>query len=103
MNLFAEHVTLCSRIVGKTFNSNCTPILVDSDCEEGPNRKVSASRKRRLSICLPDDDDRAEEVSICFYTLINIIQPPLASSVVTQFNVFSEGGSNRFNRLQWHQ
>ncbi|XP_025999560.1 ubiquitin carboxyl-terminal hydrolase 37 isoform X1 [Astatotilapia calliptera] len=49
------------RIVGKTSNSNCTSILVDSDCEEGPNRKVSASRKRRLSICLPDDDDRAEE------------------------------------------
>uniref|UniRef100_A0AAX7VQS9 Ubiquitin carboxyl-terminal hydrolase n=1 Tax=Astatotilapia calliptera TaxID=8154 RepID=A0AAX7VQS9_ASTCA len=78
MNLFAEHVTLCSRIVGKTSNSNCTSILVDSDCEEGPNRKVSASRKRRLSICLPDDDDRAEEVSICFYTLTNRIQPPLA-------------------------
>uniref|UniRef100_I3KJB3 Ubiquitin carboxyl-terminal hydrolase n=1 Tax=Oreochromis niloticus TaxID=8128 RepID=I3KJB3_ORENI len=66
------------RIVGKTSNSNCTSILVDSDCEEGPNRKVSASRKRRLSICLPDDDDRAEEVSIRFYTLTNRIQPPLA-------------------------
>lgn len=51
------------RIGGKVSNSSCTSILVDSDCEEGPNRKVNASRKRRLSSCLPDDDDRAEERS----------------------------------------
>ncbi|XP_073329356.1 ubiquitin carboxyl-terminal hydrolase 37 isoform X3 [Pagrus major] len=49
------------RIGGKVANSTCTSILVDSDCEEETNRKVSASRKRRLSSCLPDDDDRPEE------------------------------------------
>ncbi|XP_051260989.1 ubiquitin carboxyl-terminal hydrolase 37 isoform X4 [Dicentrarchus labrax] len=50
------------RFGGKVANSSCTSILLDSDCEEEqPNRKVSASRKRRLSSCLPDDDDRPEE------------------------------------------
>lgn len=49
------------RIGGKVANSTCTSILVDSDCEEEINRKVSTSRKRRLSSCLPDDDDRPEE------------------------------------------
>lgn len=44
-------------------NSSCTSILLDSDCEEELSRKVIASRKRRLSSCLPDDDDRPEEVS----------------------------------------
>uniref|UniRef100_A0A671U6Q9 Ubiquitin carboxyl-terminal hydrolase n=1 Tax=Sparus aurata TaxID=8175 RepID=A0A671U6Q9_SPAAU len=50
-----------SGIGGKVANSTCTSILVDSDCEEEINRKVSTSRKRRLSSCLPDDDDRPEE------------------------------------------
>lgn len=49
------------RIGGKVANSSCTSILVDSDCEEELNRKVIASRKRRLSSCLADDDDRPEE------------------------------------------
>ncbi|XP_022595936.1 ubiquitin carboxyl-terminal hydrolase 37 isoform X1 [Seriola dumerili] len=49
------------RIGGKVANSSCTSILVDSDSEEEPNRRVNASRKRRLSSCLPDDDDRPEE------------------------------------------
>ncbi|XP_036964509.1 ubiquitin carboxyl-terminal hydrolase 37 isoform X2 [Acanthopagrus latus] len=49
------------RIGGKVANSTCTSILVDSDCEEEISRKVSTSRKRRLSSCLPDDDDRPEE------------------------------------------
>lgn len=49
------------RIGGKVANSSCTSILLDSDCEEELTRKVSASRKRRLSSCLPDDDDRPEE------------------------------------------
>ncbi|XP_035532565.1 ubiquitin carboxyl-terminal hydrolase 37 isoform X1 [Morone saxatilis] len=50
------------RFGGKVANSSCTSILLDSDCEEEqPSRKVSASRKRRLSSCLPDDDDRPEE------------------------------------------
>ncbi|XP_034429463.1 ubiquitin carboxyl-terminal hydrolase 37 [Hippoglossus hippoglossus] len=49
------------RIGGKVANSSCTSIIVDSDCEEEPTRRVSASRKRRLSSCLPDDDDRPEE------------------------------------------
>lgn len=60
---------LCRRIGGKVANSTCTSILVDSDCEEEINRKVSASRKRRLSSCLPDDDDRPEEVN--FLTNLN--------------------------------
>ncbi|XP_049905864.1 ubiquitin carboxyl-terminal hydrolase 37 isoform X1 [Epinephelus moara] len=49
------------RIGGKAANPSCTSILVDSDCEEEPSRKVIASRKRRFSSCLPDDDDRPEE------------------------------------------
>uniref|UniRef100_A0A3P8S1N9 Ubiquitin carboxyl-terminal hydrolase n=1 Tax=Amphiprion percula TaxID=161767 RepID=A0A3P8S1N9_AMPPE len=48
----------------KVANSSCASILVDSDCEEEPNRKVNANRKRRLSSCLPEDDDRPEE--LCF-------------------------------------
>ncbi|KAM8856582.1 ubiquitin carboxyl-terminal hydrolase 37 isoform 1-T2 [Spinachia spinachia] len=47
------------RIGGKV--AGCTSILLDSDCEEELNRKVNMSRKRRLSSCPPDDDDRAEE------------------------------------------
>uniref|UniRef100_A0A7N6AB05 Ubiquitin carboxyl-terminal hydrolase n=1 Tax=Anabas testudineus TaxID=64144 RepID=A0A7N6AB05_ANATE len=50
------------RIGGKVANSSSTSVLVDSDCEEEPNRRVNASRKRRLSSCLPDNDDRLEEV-----------------------------------------
>ncbi|XP_040057799.2 ubiquitin carboxyl-terminal hydrolase 37 [Gasterosteus aculeatus] len=38
-----------------------TSILLDSDCEEELSRKVNMSRKRRLSSCPPDDDDRPEE------------------------------------------
>lgn len=49
------------RIGGKAANSSCASILVDSDGEDELNRKVSASRKRRLSSCLPDDDERPEE------------------------------------------
>lgn len=47
-------------------NSSCTSVLVDSDSEEEPNRKVNVSRKRRLSSCLPDDEDRPEEVNVLF-------------------------------------
>uniref|UniRef100_G3NDF4 Ubiquitin carboxyl-terminal hydrolase 37 n=1 Tax=Gasterosteus aculeatus aculeatus TaxID=481459 RepID=G3NDF4_GASAC len=43
-----------------------TSILLDSDCEEELSRKVNMSRKRRLSSCPPDDDDRPEEVSVYF-------------------------------------
>lgn len=49
------------RRVGGKVAISCTSILVDSDCEEEPTRKVNVSRKRRLSSCLPDDDDRPEE------------------------------------------
>ncbi|XP_037542228.1 ubiquitin carboxyl-terminal hydrolase 37 [Nematolebias whitei] len=49
------------RTGGRAANSSCSSILLDSDCEEEPIRKISASRKRRLSSCLPDDDDRPEE------------------------------------------
>lgn len=49
------------RIGGKVANSSCTSVLIDSDCEEELSRKISQSRKRRLSSCLPEDDDRPEE------------------------------------------
>uniref|UniRef100_A0A3Q3JPE1 Ubiquitin carboxyl-terminal hydrolase n=1 Tax=Monopterus albus TaxID=43700 RepID=A0A3Q3JPE1_MONAL len=40
----------------------CTSVLMDSDSEEEPKRRVNTSRKRRLSSCLSDSDDRLEEV-----------------------------------------
>lgn len=46
-----------------------TSILVDSDSEEELNRKAIGSRKRRLSSCVPDDSERAEEVSFCCQTM----------------------------------
>ncbi|KAK2839486.1 hypothetical protein Q5P01_013226 [Channa striata] len=49
------------RTGGKVANSSCTSALMDSDCEEEPNRRVSATRRRRHSSCLPDNDDRPEE------------------------------------------
>uniref|UniRef100_UPI003AAF3EB5 ubiquitin carboxyl-terminal hydrolase 37 isoform X1 n=1 Tax=Centroberyx gerrardi TaxID=166262 RepID=UPI003AAF3EB5 len=49
------------RTGGKMAISSCNSILVDSDSEEELNRKVNGGRKRRLSDCLPDDDDRPEE------------------------------------------
>ncbi|XP_061579846.1 ubiquitin carboxyl-terminal hydrolase 37 isoform X1 [Cololabis saira] len=49
------------RTGGKVSNSSSTYILLDSDCEEEPIRKVHASRRRRLSTCLPEDDDRPEQ------------------------------------------
>ncbi|XP_068184773.1 ubiquitin carboxyl-terminal hydrolase 37 [Antennarius striatus] len=52
------------RIGGKVANSTCASILVDSDSEEEPNRKLNTSRKRRFSSCLPDEDDRPEERTI---------------------------------------
>lgn len=48
------------RIGGKVSNSAAS-IILDSDSEEEPNRKGAASRKRRLSSCLADDGERAEE------------------------------------------
>lgn len=59
---------LFRRIGGKAANSG-TSILVDSDSEEEPNRKAIGSRKRRLSSCVPDDSERAEEVSYCCQTM----------------------------------
>lgn len=64
-------MTVCRRIGGKAANSSCTSILLDSDCEEEPTRKVHASRKRRLSSCLQDDDDRPEEVSVDRQTIMS--------------------------------
>lgn len=55
---------VCRRPGGKVANSSCTSVLVDSDSEEEPSRKVNVSRKRRLSSCLPDDEDRPEEVNV---------------------------------------
>ncbi|KAI4805776.1 hypothetical protein KUCAC02_010373 [Chaenocephalus aceratus] len=49
------------RIGGKAANSSCTSSLLDSDSEEEPNSKATVSRKRRLSSCLPDEDERPEE------------------------------------------
>ncbi|KAM9710738.1 ubiquitin carboxyl-terminal hydrolase 37 [Menidia menidia] len=49
------------RTGGKVANSSCTSILLDSDYEEEPTRKVNLSRKRRISSCLAEDDDRPEE------------------------------------------
>ncbi|XP_023192973.1 ubiquitin carboxyl-terminal hydrolase 37 [Xiphophorus maculatus] len=47
------------RIGGKS--SSCSSALLDSDYEDEPTRKVNMSRRRRLSICLPEEDDRPEE------------------------------------------
>ncbi|XP_068602511.1 ubiquitin carboxyl-terminal hydrolase 37 [Brachionichthys hirsutus] len=52
------------RIGGKAVNSTCASILVDSDSEEEPTRKLNMSRKRRLSSCLPDEGDRPEERTV---------------------------------------
>nr|XP_057938706.1 ubiquitin carboxyl-terminal hydrolase 37 [Doryrhamphus excisus]XP_057938707.1 ubiquitin carboxyl-terminal hydrolase 37 [Doryrhamphus excisus] len=49
------------RVGGKLVSSNNTSVLGDSDSEEELTRKVSNSRKRRLSSCLPEDDERLEE------------------------------------------
>ncbi|KAF7658148.1 hypothetical protein LDENG_00016690 [Lucifuga dentata] len=49
------------RTGGKLANCSCSSAHVDSDSEEENNRKVSGSRKRHLSTCLPDEDDRPEE------------------------------------------
>ncbi|KAK1902575.1 Ubiquitin carboxyl-terminal hydrolase 37 [Dissostichus eleginoides] len=49
------------RIGGKAANSSCTSSLLDSDSEEEPNSKATVSRKRRLSSCQPDEDERPEE------------------------------------------
>ncbi|XP_061697784.1 ubiquitin carboxyl-terminal hydrolase 37 [Syngnathoides biaculeatus] len=49
------------RLGGKLVNSNNTSALVDSDSEEELTRKASASSKRRVSTCLPEDDERPEE------------------------------------------
>lgn len=56
------------RIGGKVSNSAAS-IILDSDSEEEPNRKGAASRKRRLSSCLADDGERAEEVNSCRQTI----------------------------------
>lgn len=52
----------CRRTGGKPTNSSCSLILLDSDCEDEPTRKVNTSRKRRFSNCLPEDEERLEEV-----------------------------------------
>uniref|UniRef100_A0A1A8KJI2 Ubiquitin carboxyl-terminal hydrolase n=2 Tax=Nothobranchius kuhntae TaxID=321403 RepID=A0A1A8KJI2_NOTKU len=49
------------RTGGKVANSSCSSILLDSDCEEEPIRRVSVNRKRRFSSCLPEEDERSEE------------------------------------------
>ncbi|XP_015232516.1 PREDICTED: ubiquitin carboxyl-terminal hydrolase 37 isoform X2 [Cyprinodon variegatus] len=51
------------RTGGKPTNSSCSLILLDSDCEDEPTRKVNTSRKRRLSTCLPEDEERLEEAA----------------------------------------
>lgn len=49
------------KIGGKVGNPSCTSVLVDSDCEEEPSRKVNQVRRRRLSSCVQEDDERPEE------------------------------------------
>uniref|UniRef100_A0A8C6VR04 Ubiquitin carboxyl-terminal hydrolase n=1 Tax=Nothobranchius furzeri TaxID=105023 RepID=A0A8C6VR04_NOTFU len=49
--------------------SFCSSILLDSDCKEEPIRRVSVNRKRRFSSCLPEEDERSEEASVCSFTL----------------------------------
>lgn len=41
--------------------TSCGATLLDSDFEDEPNRKLNAGRRRRLSSCLPEDDDRPDE------------------------------------------
>ena len=52
---------LCRRPGGKAANPACTSVLLDSDSEEELSRRVN-SRKRRLSDCLPEEEERTEEV-----------------------------------------
>ncbi|XP_023806925.1 ubiquitin carboxyl-terminal hydrolase 37 [Oryzias latipes] len=49
------------RFGGKAAFSNSSCVLLDSDCEEELNRKVSTSHKRRLSSCLSEQDSHPEE------------------------------------------
>lgn len=63
-NPIFDLLNVCRRVGGKVVNSSCNSVLMDSDCEEEPTRKVNMSRKRRLSSCLPEDNDRPEEVDI---------------------------------------
>ncbi|CAL8341203.1 unnamed protein product [Boreogadus saida] len=46
---------------GKAANPGCTSALLDSDSEEEISRRVN-SRKRRLSECLAEEEERTEEV-----------------------------------------
>ncbi|XP_056435691.1 ubiquitin carboxyl-terminal hydrolase 37 isoform X2 [Gadus chalcogrammus] len=46
---------------GKAANPGCTSALLDSDSEEELSRRVN-SRKRRLSECLAEEEERTEEV-----------------------------------------
>uniref|UniRef100_A0A8C7Y752 Ubiquitin carboxyl-terminal hydrolase n=1 Tax=Oryzias sinensis TaxID=183150 RepID=A0A8C7Y752_9TELE len=50
-------VPFCRRFGGKAAFSNSSCVLLDSDCEEELNRKVSTSHKRRLSSCLSEHDN----------------------------------------------
>lgn len=59
-------VPLCRRAGGKAAFSSSSCVLLDSDCEEELIKKVSVSRKRRLSSCLSEHDGHLEEVSACF-------------------------------------
>ncbi|XP_076016655.1 ubiquitin carboxyl-terminal hydrolase 37 isoform X2 [Genypterus blacodes] len=49
------------RCGGKLANCSCSSIHIDSDSEEENNRKSTGSRRRHLSTCLPDEDERPEE------------------------------------------
>ncbi|XP_061923525.1 ubiquitin carboxyl-terminal hydrolase 37 isoform X1 [Entelurus aequoreus] len=52
---------LVRRVGGKLVSSNNTSVLVDSDSEEEPIRKVNVSRKRQIICCLPEDEEQLEE------------------------------------------
>lgn len=68
------------RVGGKAGSSS---ILLDSDCEEEPNRKVSTSRKRRLSSSLTEDsEDRTEERTAMMDSDFNLNDDEMLAAVL---------------------
>lgn len=91
VNVTGELMTACRRPGGKVANSSCASVLVDSDSEEEPNRKVNMSRKRRFSSCLPDDEDRPEEVNLLLTNVDGYDSaPPPPDTHLTQFTSFQQ-------------
>ncbi|CAL8240625.1 unnamed protein product [Merluccius merluccius] len=49
---------------GKVANPSCTSVLLDSDSEEEISRRLNVSRRRHLSDCLPEEEERTEERAV---------------------------------------